>query len=208
MTHNIMVERDVMVTMRDGVKLASDIYRPDDGVEHPVLVNQHPYDNDMFLVVHELLFSPLVAAQKGYVVVSTETRGRSGSEGEWRPYGDEGKDAYDARKISLPGITPAGQFSHRRAADLNQHSGLVPIDFDDLEPAEAIAARDLAGTSPHCVLAFISPSERGIKALVRVQLDSGAEIDSATHHAAWVRASKHLAEAQASALFLGATARA
>jgi putative CocE/NonD family hydrolase len=95
MTHNIIVERDVMVTMRDGVKLASDIYRPDDDAEHPTLVNQHPYDNDMFLVVHELLFSPLIAAQKGYVVVSSETRGRSGSEGEWRPYGDEGKDAYD-----------------------------------------------------------------------------------------------------------------
>ncbi|MBW2290624.1 MAG: esterase, partial [Deltaproteobacteria bacterium] len=81
MTHNIIVERDVMVTMRDGVKLASDIYRPDDDAEHPTLVNQHPYDNDMFLVVHELLFSPLIAAQKGYVVVSSETRGRSGSEG-------------------------------------------------------------------------------------------------------------------------------
>ncbi|MBW2465498.1 MAG: CocE/NonD family hydrolase, partial [Deltaproteobacteria bacterium] len=96
MTHNIIVERDVMVTMRDGVRLATDIYRPDDDARHPVLVNQHPYDNDMFLVVHELLFSPLIAAQRGYVVVSTETRGRSGSEGEWRPYGDEGKDAYDA----------------------------------------------------------------------------------------------------------------
>ena len=95
MTHNILVERDVMVTMRDGVKLAADIYRPDDNVEHPTLVNQHPYDNDMFLVVHELLFSPLIAAQRGYVVITTEARGRSGSEGEWRPYGDEGKDVYD-----------------------------------------------------------------------------------------------------------------
>jgi hypothetical protein len=95
MTHNILVERDVMVTMRDGVKLAADIYRPNDNAEHPTLVNQHPYDNDMFLVVHELLFSPLIAAQNGYVVITTEARGRSGSEGEWRPYGDEGKDVYD-----------------------------------------------------------------------------------------------------------------
>jgi uncharacterized protein len=95
MAHNIIVERDVMVAMRDGVKLAVDIYRPDDDVSYPVLVNQHPYDNDMFLVVHELLFSPLIAAQKGYVVVSSEARGRSGSEGEWRPYGDEGRDSYD-----------------------------------------------------------------------------------------------------------------
>ena len=54
MTHNIMIERDVMVTMRDGTRLAVDIYRPDDGARHPTLVNVHPYDNDLFLVVHEL----------------------------------------------------------------------------------------------------------------------------------------------------------
>ena len=95
MAHNIIVERDVMIPMRDGVKLAGDIYRPDDGKPHPTLVNIQPYDNDMFLVTHELLFSPLIAAQKGYAVLSVESRGRAGSEGEWRPYGDEGHDAYD-----------------------------------------------------------------------------------------------------------------
>lgn len=95
MTHNIIVERDVMVPMRDGVKLATDVYRPDDGAEHPVLVNGHPYDNDHFLATHELLFSPLIAAQQGYAVVVQEARGRGGSEGTWRPYGEEAKDAYD-----------------------------------------------------------------------------------------------------------------
>jgi len=95
MAHDILVERDVMITMRDGTRLAADIYRPRDDAAHPTLVNVHPYDNDSFLVVHELLFSPLIAAQKGYVVVSAEARGRAGSEGEWKPYGDEGNDAYD-----------------------------------------------------------------------------------------------------------------
>ncbi|MBW2269099.1 MAG: CocE/NonD family hydrolase [Deltaproteobacteria bacterium] len=95
MAHDIIVERDCMVKMRDGVALAADIYRPADDAEHPVLVNLHPYDNDSFLVVHELLFSPLIAAQRGYVVVSAEARGRAGSEGEWRPYGEEAGDAYD-----------------------------------------------------------------------------------------------------------------
>jgi hypothetical protein len=95
MAHNIIVERDVMVPMRDGVRLAIDVYRPDDGAKHPVLVNGHPYDNDHFLAMHELLFSPLVAAQRGYAVVVQEARGRAGSEGTWRPYGDEGRDAYD-----------------------------------------------------------------------------------------------------------------
>ena len=42
MAHNIIIERDVMVPMRDGVRLAIDVYRPDDGAKHPVLVNGHP----------------------------------------------------------------------------------------------------------------------------------------------------------------------
>jgi putative CocE/NonD family hydrolase len=93
--HNIIIERDVMVSMRDGVRLATDVYRPDDGARHAVLTNVHPYDNDHFLCTHELLFSPLVAAQRGYAVVVQEARGRAGSEGTWRPYGDEGRDVYD-----------------------------------------------------------------------------------------------------------------
>ncbi len=95
MAHNIVVERDVMVAMRDGVRLATDVYRPDDDGAHPVLVNGHPYDNDHFLATHELLFSPLVGAQRGYAVVVQEARGRGGSEGVWEPYGKEGEDAYD-----------------------------------------------------------------------------------------------------------------
>ncbi len=95
MTANILIERDVMVTMRDGVRLATDIYRPDDGKRHPVLVNGHVYDNDHFLIVHELVFSPLVAAQRGYAVVVQEVRGRAGSEGTWRPYTKIREDAYD-----------------------------------------------------------------------------------------------------------------
>lgn len=95
MTPNILIERDVMVEMRDGVRLATDVYRPDDGQRHPVLVNGHPYDNDHFLAMHELLFSPLVGAQRGYVVVVQEARGRAGSEGTWRPYTKVREDAYD-----------------------------------------------------------------------------------------------------------------
>ena len=95
MAHDIIIERDVMVPMRDGVELASDVYRLDDGSRHPVLINGHPYDNDHFLAMHELLFSPLVAAQRGYAVVVQEARGRAGSGGTWQPYGDEGRDAYD-----------------------------------------------------------------------------------------------------------------
>ncbi|AMN46184.1 hypothetical protein ACG33_03500 [Steroidobacter denitrificans] len=95
MTTNILIERDVMVEMRDGVRVATDVYRPDDGKRHPVLVNGHVYNNDQFLVVHELIFSPLIAAQRGYAVVVQEVRGRAGSEGTWRPYTQIREDAYD-----------------------------------------------------------------------------------------------------------------
>ena len=114
MAHNIIIERDVMVPMRDGVRLAIDVYRPDDGATHPVLVNGHPYDNDHFLATHELLFSPLVAAQRGYAVVVQEARGRAGSEGTWRPYGDEGRDGAHPEPEEHVG-PQQGHAAHHRA---------------------------------------------------------------------------------------------
>lgn len=94
MSSNILIEKDVMVAMRDSVRLATDVYRPDDGQKHPVLVMKSPYDKDDFWVVHELICSPLEAAARGYAVVIQDDRGRFKSEGTWR-FGDEGKDAYD-----------------------------------------------------------------------------------------------------------------
>ena len=44
MTRAIVVERDLMVPMRDGVALATDVYRPRDATEAPVLVQRTPYD--------------------------------------------------------------------------------------------------------------------------------------------------------------------
>jgi predicted acyl esterase len=43
-TGGIVVERDVMVPARDGVLLATDIYRPDDAGRFPVLLERTPYD--------------------------------------------------------------------------------------------------------------------------------------------------------------------
>ncbi|MCG8544389.1 MAG: antibiotic hydrolase, partial [Alphaproteobacteria bacterium] len=46
---DITVERNVMVTMRDGVRLATDLYRPAqsepaDSQNYPVLLERTPYD--------------------------------------------------------------------------------------------------------------------------------------------------------------------
>ncbi|GAA4672573.1 CocE/NonD family hydrolase [Frondihabitans cladoniiphilus] len=92
---NIVTERDVMIPMRDGVRLATDIYRPDDDREHPVMVISAPYDKNDFPRAHLLMFSPFVGALRDYVVLSQDARGRYNSEGTWQPFGDEAEDAYD-----------------------------------------------------------------------------------------------------------------
>ena len=42
--YKVIVERDVMIPMRDGVRLATDIYRPDAPGTFPALVHRTPYD--------------------------------------------------------------------------------------------------------------------------------------------------------------------
>jgi hypothetical protein len=93
---NILVEKDVMVPMRDSVQLATDIYRQDDGKKHPVLVIRSPYDKDDWGMIHNFVCSPYVAAEHGYAVLVQHSRGRFKSEGTWYGSVDEGKDTYDA----------------------------------------------------------------------------------------------------------------
>ena len=40
------VDWDVAVAMRDGVRLRVNVFRPDDGGPHPVLICAHPYGKD------------------------------------------------------------------------------------------------------------------------------------------------------------------
>lgn len=91
----IKIEQDVRVEMRDGVGLATDVYRPDDDERHPVLVHRTPYSKGLGWFVSGLMFNPLDAVARGYVVLVQDTRGRLASEGEWEPFVDEAADGYD-----------------------------------------------------------------------------------------------------------------
>ncbi|MCD8151153.1 MAG: CocE/NonD family hydrolase [Clostridiales bacterium] len=92
---NIIIERAVMVPVRDGTKLRVDIYRPVDDEKHGVVMSAQGYDKDFFWQQHQHVMSPLVAAQKGFVAIVAEDRGRYGSEGVFEPYKNAGKDTYD-----------------------------------------------------------------------------------------------------------------
>jgi putative CocE/NonD family hydrolase len=83
-------ERGVMVPMRDGIRLAADIYRPDAPGKFPVLMVLRYFAEGKR---HADFFAP-----RGYVVALVSCRGRLGSEGTWVPYCNDPQDGYDAQQ--------------------------------------------------------------------------------------------------------------
>lgn len=86
-----------MVSMRDGVRLATDIYMPArEGRSlqgpFPVILQRTPYNKAGSQDVG------VYFAQRGYVVVEQDTRGRFASEGTWRLLTDDGRDGADTCK--------------------------------------------------------------------------------------------------------------
>ena len=89
-------EHNVMVPMKDGTKLATDIYIPKTDKPVPALVVRTPYNK-------ELSSNPEYGkyyASRGYAVAIQDVRGRFASEGEFYNYLNDGdnehKDGYDA----------------------------------------------------------------------------------------------------------------
>ncbi len=91
--HNVRVEKDVPGVMRDGVRLFSNVYRPDAQGEFPAVLIRTPYNKNSYC---EYSSFPALAAQKGYVVIIQDVRGRYSSEGEFLPYVQEINDGYDS----------------------------------------------------------------------------------------------------------------
>jgi uncharacterized protein len=84
----------LMVPMRDGVKLATDVYRPMCSGRPvkgklPVLVERTPYNKSGRRIICAYL------AERGYVVLEQDCRGRYASQGVFHPFMNEGKDGYD-----------------------------------------------------------------------------------------------------------------
>lgn len=92
--YDVIVRRNVMVPMRDGVKLATDLYFPakhGDIVQgaFPAVIERTPYDKESKFSEGRYL------ARRGYVAVRQDVRGRFESEGVWHPFAKEAPDGYD-----------------------------------------------------------------------------------------------------------------
>jgi uncharacterized protein len=79
----------IWVTMRDGIKLATEIFIPAAEGKYPVVLQRTPYDKEHWIHGHEMW------TQNGYIYVVQDCRGRFESEGDWYPFFAEQKDGYD-----------------------------------------------------------------------------------------------------------------
>ncbi|HEY3445966.1 MAG TPA: CocE/NonD family hydrolase [Myxococcales bacterium] len=84
------VQETYRVPMRDGVELATDVWRPDGAVTaRPVILRRTPYGRAMDTgTINGLLYY-------GYTVVSQDVRGRGDSGGEFVPFMDDRLDGPD-----------------------------------------------------------------------------------------------------------------
>jgi len=95
--YQVITERNVMIPMSDGTRLAIDIYRPDAPGKFPALVERTPYDKTKSSEIQ--VGAHTFFAERGYVFLVQDTRGRYASEGTFYPFVDDAwlrnRDGYD-----------------------------------------------------------------------------------------------------------------
>ncbi len=135
----MVVEKKVLIPMRDGVHLAADLYRPaKDGKaaegRFPALLTRTPYDKNGAAAEGKYY------AERGYVVVANDVRGRYASEGTWHGLVDDPADGYDVvewiaaqgwsdGKVGTFGTSYPGGTQHALAEMNPPHlTTMVPVD--------------------------------------------------------------------------------
>ena len=94
--YDVICRSNVMIPMRDGVRMATDIYIPALGEtivsgKFPTILERTPYDKaGAGNVTNGTYF-----ARRGYICAIQDVRGRFASEGEWYPFAKEAPDGYD-----------------------------------------------------------------------------------------------------------------
>tara|TARA_R110002051_G_C8752039_1_gene500343 strand:- start:1 stop:2364 length:2364 start_codon:yes stop_codon:yes gene_type:complete len=85
------------------------------------------------------------------------------------PLKDGNKEEYNQRKAKLPCIIFGGEFKNRSKKGLIEHSGLMVIDFDEFSSREDLDKTfELVKNNKSVVALFISPSDNGIKGVVKI----------------------------------------
>ena len=94
-----IIKQKVMMPMRDGVRLATDIYRPKTNKLVPIIFSRTPYNFNSWRngkLNTRTFQSAYDAVKRGYAYVIQNERGRYFSEGKWKILGAPTTDGYDA----------------------------------------------------------------------------------------------------------------
>jgi len=140
---DVEVLRDVMVPMRDGVRLATDLYLPRSRTGRvPALLTRTPYSKTQAPTPGRVGVREFGAyfAKAGYAVVVQDVRGRWASEGTWGMLGHDAEDGVDTcawigaqawsdGKVGMFGTSYPGGTQHavalERAPEL---ATVIPVD--------------------------------------------------------------------------------
>lgn len=90
---DIRFQKDVYLTLKDGTRLAADIYKPTGEGPFPVLLMRQPYGKDIASTV--VYAPPVFFARQGFLVVIQDVRGRGKSEGTFQPFIQEQEDGLE-----------------------------------------------------------------------------------------------------------------
>ena len=94
-----IIERKVMIPMRDGVRIPADVYHPKDTTKHyPAIWVRTPYNFNYWDVgngVPRDMTAALTAIKRGYAFVDMQERGQFFAEGEWDILGPPLSDGDD-----------------------------------------------------------------------------------------------------------------
>jgi len=139
-----IIEQKIMMPMRDGVRLATDIYRPKTDQKVPIIFSKTPYNFNSWGDGEQRMNSyqaALDAVKRGYAYVVQNERGKFFSEGEWDILGPPTTDGYDAfswmakqpwsnGKIGTYGCSSTAEWQMAVAAlDHPNHAAMVPMGF-------------------------------------------------------------------------------
>jgi putative CocE/NonD family hydrolase len=136
-----IIDQKVMVPMRDGIRLATDIYRPKNVDKAPIIFSRTPYNFNSWRDGKEntrTAKQAYEAVKRGYAYVVQNERGRYFSEGEWDILGVPLTDGFDAftwmkdqswsnGKIGTYGCSSTAEWQMAVAAlDHPSHAAMVP----------------------------------------------------------------------------------
>jgi uncharacterized protein len=139
-----IIDQKVMMPMRDGIRLATDIYRPKTDKKVPIIFSRTPYNFNSWGDGKERTRTAqraYEAVKRGYAFVVQNERGRYFSEGEWDILGTPLTDGYDAfswmkdqpwsnGKIGTYGCSSTAEWQMAVAAlDHPSHAAMVPQSY-------------------------------------------------------------------------------